>query len=104
MAGHPRADVVHTAVEDLEGFRREAEEAHALGYTGKQVIHPRQIEPANAIFSPSPQEVAWARRVIEAYETAPRGAIIVDGQMVDAPVVRQARRILERAGPGEARR
>ncbi|MDQ7849765.1 MAG: CoA ester lyase [Armatimonadota bacterium] len=102
-AGVEAVDVVYTTVEDLGGFRREAEEARALGYTGKQVIHPRQIELANLIFSPSPQEVAWARRVIEAYEAAPRGAIMVEGRMVDAPVVRQAWRILERAREGEAR-
>ncbi len=90
-------DMVHTAVDDVEGFRREAAAARALGYTGKQVIHPRQVDPANEIFAPSAAEIAWARQVVAAYQAAPRGAIIVEGRMVDAPVVRQAQRLLERA-------
>ncbi|MDQ7829221.1 MAG: CoA ester lyase [Armatimonadota bacterium] len=90
-------DMVYTAVRDTDGFRAEAEAGRLLGYTGKQCIHPTQVEVANAVFTPSPEEVAWAMRVVEAYATAPRGTIVLDGRMVDAPIVAQAQRLLERA-------
>lgn len=54
------------------------------------------MEPANEIFAPSTVEVAWARQVITAYDAAPRGVMMVEGRMVDAPVIRQAQRVLER--------
>lgn len=91
-------DIVYTAVRDLEGLARECREGKAMGYTGKQVIHPGQLEPVHAVFSPSADETAWARRIVDAYQAAPRGALVVDGRMVDAPIVRQAERILARAG------
>lgn len=93
-------DIVYTRVRDEGGFRRECAEGRRLGYTGKQVIHPAQIAPAQDAFSPGADEVAWARRIVEAYQAAPRGALVVDGRMVDAPIVAQARRVLERAGRG----
>jgi citrate lyase beta subunit len=90
-------DIVYTRVRDEEGFRRECAEGRRLGYTGKQVIHPSQIGPAHAAFSPDADEIAWAARIIDAYRAAPRGAVVVDGRMVDAPIVAQAMRVLERA-------
>jgi len=95
--GCEAVDLVYTRVRDLEGLARECREGKALGYTGKQVIHPAQLEPVHAVFSPSAEEVAWARRILDAYAVAPRGALVVDGRMVDAPIVRQAERILRRA-------
>ncbi|HXF81354.1 MAG TPA: CoA ester lyase [bacterium] len=90
-------DLVYTAVRDLDGLRRECQQGRLLGYTGKQVIHPDQIAPVQEIFAPSAEELAWARRVMEAYHAAPRGALVVDGRMVDAPIVRRAERLLARA-------
>jgi citrate lyase beta subunit len=98
--GCEAVDIVYTRVRDEDGFRRECAEGRRLGYTGKQVIHPSQIAPANAAFSPRADEIAWATRIIEAYQVAPRGAFVVDGRMVDAPIVAQARRVLERARRG----
>jgi citrate lyase subunit beta / citryl-CoA lyase len=95
-------DIVYTQIRDEEGFRRECADGRRLGYTGKQVIHPAQIAPANAAFSPGADELAWATRIVEAYHAAPRGALVVDGRMVDAPIVAQARRLLERARRGAA--
>lgn len=66
-----------------------------LGFGGKLCIHPRQTEFVNTQFSPSPELVAWARRVIEA--SADAGVCVVDGKMVDKPVIDRARRILSRA-------
>lgn len=90
-------DIVYTRVRDVDGFRRECEDGRRLGYTGKQVVHPSQITPANAAFSPTDDDVAWARRIVEAYRAAPRGALVVDGQMIDAPIVAQAKQVLRRA-------
>ncbi len=87
-------DLVFTAIDDTEGLTRECREGKALGYTGKQVIHPSQLGPVNAAFAPDPSQIAWARRIVEAYRSAPRGALVVEGKMVDAPVVAQAERIL----------
>lgn len=105
-AGCEAIDIVFTRVRDGEGYRRECEEGRRIGYTGKQVIHPSQIAPAHAAFSPSDGEIAWAGRVIEAYRASSRGALVLDGQMVDAPIVAQAGRILNRArrrGPAARR-
>lgn len=102
LAAHARGcgaiDLVHAKVRDLEGLTRECREGKALGYTGKQVIHPAQLEPVHAVFSPSQEEIVWARRIVDAYRAAPRGALVVDGRMVDAPIVAQAERVLHVAG------
>jgi len=85
---------------DLEGLRRSADMSNALGCDGKWVIHPGQIDVVNAVFSPSPQEIERARRVIEAYEAAVesgRGAVSLDGSMVDNATIRLARRLWEPA-------
>jgi len=95
--GYEAIDIVYTAVRDLEGLARECREGKALGYTGKQVVHPAQLDPVHAVFSPSEGEVAQARRIVEAYRSAPRGAVVVDGRMIDAPIVRQAERVLAQA-------
>ncbi len=93
-------DTVFTDIEDTEGLRKEAREAARMGYDGKLLIHPSQIEPVNEIFMPAPEEINFARRVVEAFERGEeegRGAVKVDGKMVDPPVAARARRILEMA-------
>jgi len=92
-------DKVYFNLEDLEGFRRDAIEAKKLGYVGKTVIHPKQIDIANEIFTPSKQEIEWARTVVEAFEEAMRrgrGAIRIGNQMIDHVHYRKAKKILER--------
>src|SRR5262249_22632374 len=69
-AGVDPLDKVFFDVGDSEGFRSEATEAKDFGYSGKQVIHPGQVLLANEVFSPSIDELAWAQKVIEAYEQA----------------------------------
>ncbi|MEF7613903.1 CoA ester lyase [Aquincola sp. MAHUQ-54] len=71
--------------------------ARCRGFGAKLCIHPRQIAPLHAALAPSPEQLAWARRVMAA-EAASPGAAQLDGQMVDQPVVLQARRTLQRAG------
>ena len=88
-------DSVTTDLDDDGPTRADATRARSLGFTGKLCIHPRQVAAVNAAMSPTDLEVDWARRVLEAGTT---GAARVDGQMVDAPVVARAERIMTRAG------
>jgi citrate lyase beta subunit len=91
---------------DEAGFERACRVALALGFDGKQCIHPAQLAMANRIFSPSPDELAWARAVAAAYEQAMaegRGAISLNGKMIDAANVRMARTILHRQQQIDAR-
>jgi len=94
-------DRVYFDLEDDEGFRAEALEAKRLGYVGKQVVHPTQVRLANEIFSPTEEEIRWAKEVVKAYEEAARqgrGAIRVRDRLVDAVHYRGAKKALERAG------
>ena len=85
------------AIDDEVALRAEATAAKALGFSGKACIHPSQLDVVHSVFAPSEDELAWARRIVDAAGAANargRGAIAVDGQMVDAPVVARARRLL----------
>ena len=96
----PVLDQVVTDFRDDDRFVREAAEARALGYAGKLCIHPGQVVLANAAFVPSAAEVDRARRLLAAYEAASAAgvaAIDFEGQMVDAPLATQARRVLDLA-------
>lgn len=88
---------------DEEGLRKSCLLARSIGFDGKWCIHPGQIEAANELFSPSEDEVEWARKVVGAYEEAAAagsGSISVDGKMVDAASIRMARNTLNLAqGP-----
>ena len=91
---------------DAEGFQRDAYQARALGYRGKFCIHPSQVEPANRLFAPSADELAWARRVLAAYEEGGRngrGAVALDGAMIDDPIADRARATLTWQEQVEAR-
>ncbi|HNT25635.1 MAG TPA: CoA ester lyase [Anaerolineales bacterium] len=93
-------DMVYVNFRDPEGLSAEALQGAQLGFTGKQVIHPSQVAPVQQAFTPSPEAAAHAQRVIDAFETHQaqgRGAFELDGKMVDAPVVKAAQRVLERA-------
>lgn len=79
---------------DAQGLRKSAELAAALGVDGKWAIHPAQIEIINAVFSPSPQEIERAKRVLDAYENAlkeGKGAVELDGRMIDNATIRLAK-------------
>jgi citrate lyase subunit beta/citryl-CoA lyase len=82
-----------TAIDDDAALRAETAAAKALGFTAKICIHPSQLDTVHAVFAPSDEELDWARRVVAA-AAGSRGAVAVDGQMVDAPVVARARRLL----------
>ena len=86
---------------DPEGYRAACLRARALGYDGKWCIHPGQAPIANEVFAPTSREVAWARRVVDAYEVATRegrGAVAVDNKMIDAASIKMAQVTLDQAG------
>ena len=90
----PAVDGVTVAIDDERQLAHDATKARSLGFGGKLCIHPRQVGPVNAAFTPSADEIAMARRIVEAYEHAQGGAVSVDGRMVDLPVLLKARRIV----------
>lgn len=84
-------------VQDAQGFRTEAAMARRLGYWGKSCIHPSQVPVANEVFRPSDDEIAYARRVLDASRQAQAqgvGAFMVEGRMIDVPTVRRAEAVI----------
>lgn len=93
-------DIVSIDYKDIEGLRSEAEFGARLGYSGKQIIHPAQVEPVQAAFTPNDEAVAHARRIVETFEASQkegRGAYALDGKMIDMPLLRNAQKVLARA-------
>jgi citrate lyase subunit beta/citryl-CoA lyase len=91
---------------DEAGFEQACRVALALGFDGKQCIHPGQLITANRVFAPAPDELAWASAVVTAYEQAMaegHGAISLHGKMIDAANVRMAQTILQRQQAIEAK-
>ncbi len=96
-AGLAILDGVHLDLQDMEGFEAACRQGRELGFDGKTLIHPRQIEAANRAFAPSEEEVAKARRIIEAWQAAKaegRGVVVVDGRLVENLHVVMAERTL----------
>lgn len=96
-AGVESIDIIWTDLADAPGIAAEAAQARRLGYTGKAAIHPDQIAPINAAFSPSADEIAYAREVLAVYDAAVAegtGAINYKGAFLEEPVIARARHIL----------
>ncbi|SUZ62842.1 uncharacterized protein METZ01_LOCUS15696 [marine metagenome] len=92
--------------QDPDALRADAQRARLMGYTGKHAIHPDQLDIINGVFSPSTDEVAYARKIMEAWdeaEVAGRGSLAMDGRMVDVPVMKRAQNLLSFADAIEAR-
>ncbi|HYQ82369.1 MAG TPA: CoA ester lyase [Anaeromyxobacteraceae bacterium] len=90
-------DGVHLDLDDPAGFEAACRQGRDLGFDGKTLIHPRNIEAANRVFAPAPEEVARARRVMAAHaeaEAAGKGVVVVEGRLVEALHVEEARRVL----------
>ena len=99
-AGKVLLDGVYNDVTDAVGFEAECRQARQLGFDGKTLVHPSQVEPCNRVFAPSEEELDRARRVIAAFEEAERlgrSVVTVDGRMVEHLHVDQARRVLAHA-------
>jgi (S)-citramalyl-CoA lyase len=109
---HARSRVVHAAaaagldvidvpwldLADMDGMVRAAEQAKALGFVGKGAIHPKQIAALNEVFTPSPAEIERARRIIATFEAADTGLVVVDGKLIEKPVLRDMQRLVAIAG------
>ena len=105
-AGVDAIDTIHADIEDTAGLREQTEFAIELGYDGKMAIHPAQVDVINNAFTPPSDRIEWAERVVAATEEAEaegRGVFSVDGEMIDAPLIAQAERVLERARAAEER-
>jgi citrate lyase subunit beta/citryl-CoA lyase len=99
-------DGVYNNIGDAEGFAKECEQGRDMGFDGKTLIHPNQIEPCNKVFTPSPEEVAWARTMIGAFdlpENKSKGVVSIDGKMVERLHAEMARRTVAIADAVAAR-
>jgi len=98
-AGVEAIETITPNFKDLDALKRYAERAAADGFTGMMAIHPAQVPVINAAFTPSPETVAHAQRIVDAFAAAPgAGVLTLDGEMIDAPHLKQAQRTLARAG------
>ena len=93
-AGLDVIDVPYLDLQDPDGMRREAELARDLGFSGKGSIHPRQIQVLNEVFTPNAEAIAHARRVVQTFEEADTGLVVIDGKLIEKPVLRDMHRIL----------
>ncbi len=101
----PPIDTVWVHINDLDGLANSAKRARQLGFQGKMCIYPPQVERVNRAFTPSETEIAFARRVVDAFDKAERegsSSIQLDGYFIDYPIVYKARRTLETAGVSTA--
>jgi citrate lyase subunit beta-like protein len=93
-------DIVTIDYKDLDALRIESEFGAQLGYSGKQIIHPAQVEPVQTAFTPNDETIAYAKRIVETFKASQqegKGAYSLDGKMIDMPLVKNARKVLERA-------
>ncbi len=94
-------DTPYFQFRDEPGLIENALQSKRIGFKGKFAIHPAQVEPLNSVFSPSPEDVAHAREVVRAFEEAERsgrGSTSLHGKVIDVPVVKRARALLDAAG------
>lgn len=94
-------DIVTIDFKNPDLVRAEAGFGARLGYAGKQIIHPAQVEPVQTAFTPDDEAIAHAKRIIEAFEASQKdgkGAFAMDGRMIDMPLLKNAHNVLERAG------
>jgi len=93
-AGLDVIDVPFLNLNDAEGMVLEAQQAKSLGFSGKAAIHPKQIAALNAVFTPTDEAIARAQRIIKTFEAADTGLIVIDGKLIEKPVLRDMHRIL----------
>ncbi len=96
-------DMVSIDFKDVVNLKVEAAQGAAMGFSGKQVIHPAQVGPVQEAFTPSDEAIAHARQVVETFEASQRegkGAYALDGKMIDRPLLKQAEKVLARARAG----
>jgi citrate lyase subunit beta-like protein len=94
-------DIVTIDYKDLDALKLESDFGARLGFSGKQVIHPHQVPVVQAAFTPSTEAVAYAKRIVETFEASQKegkGAYSLDGKMIDMPLLKNAQKVLARAG------
>ncbi|HEY9281472.1 MAG TPA: CoA ester lyase [Eoetvoesiella sp.] len=94
----PPVDGVNTAIDDAGQLTNDTLRARRIGFGGKLCIHPRQVSYVNTCFQPTPDDIAWAERILQAATDAQGAAVAVDGKMVDRPVMLKAQQILQESG------
>jgi (S)-citramalyl-CoA lyase len=92
-AGLDVIDVPWLDLDDMDGMRHAAEQARDLGFAGKGAVHPRQIAALNEVFTPGAEAIARARRIIAEFEAADTGLVVIDGKLIEKPVLREMHRI-----------
>lgn len=97
FAGVPVYDAPDINLKDIEGFRDECARGRSFGFSGKLCIHPSQLETVNEAFSPTEKEITQALKVVKAAEKNGGGALVIDGRMVDAPVIKLAQQVVSMA-------
>ncbi len=102
-AGLDVIDVPYLDLNDPEGMRVEAELARDMRFAGKGSVHPKQIAALNEVFTPSEDQIARARRIIAEFEAASTGLVVIDGKLIEKPVLREMHRIVAIADRMEAR-
>jgi citrate lyase subunit beta/citryl-CoA lyase len=93
-------DGITQSVDDLELLRRDCQRARQLGFAGKLCIHPRQVDVVNRCFGPSAEDVEWAKRVVDAFARSNGNAALLDGKMIDTPVLVRAEAMLRESRGG----
>jgi citrate lyase beta subunit len=88
-------DVPHINLKDTEGLLDETRKVRALGYTAKAAIHPNQVSAIHQAFMPNEQQIAFAQDVMNAVDSPDVGAVVVNGRMVDRPIILASQRILQ---------
>ena len=97
-AGVEAVDTLYVDFKDPEGLRASCRAARAEGFSGRVAIHPAQVDIINECFAPSPEEIAFAERVIAAFAASPEsGTVGLDGKMLDIPHLKQAQGVLAQA-------
>ena len=100
-AGVPAIETLHADFKDEAGLLASSRQARSEGFSGRLAIHPAQVGPINAGFTPGEDEIAFARRVIAAFDAEPGAGVVgLDGKMLDMPHLKAARRTLDLAGEG----
>ncbi len=93
-------DIVFIDFKDPEGLRAEAEQGARFGFSGKQIIHPNQVQVTQEAFTPSDSAIEYAKRIVESFESSQKegiGAYALDGKMIDMPLLKNAQKVLDRA-------
>ncbi|MCY3702070.1 MAG: CoA ester lyase [Rhodospirillales bacterium] len=105
-AGLDAIDVPYLDLEDPDGMEHAAIQARDLGFSGKGAVHPKQIAALNEVFTPSADQIARARRIIAEFRAADTGLVVIDGKLIEKPVLREMHRIIaiaDRINPEQRR-